>query len=365
MKIYPLLLALSLSMVASAQVPTTGLIGYYPFSGNANDFSGNQYHGNVVGPSLTLDRFGNFNSAYHFDGVNDYINLSQYVNHFNYLAPATVSVWVRTNTNVAQSLFGISDNSSNQQNISAIHIGRNTTGTLSNELIVSAYQNLNIGDKYIAGYVTTQECRFIDNAWHHIVGVYDGHQTKIYLDNTLISLTCDYGTNNGHFGNLTNPLSFYIGSRFSGSNGNFVNGDLDDIRFYNVALDSIGIAQLYYENTCVPMEPITFTDTVYIPVYDTLVINFNPTSVNSNIWLNTIKLYPNPASDVLYIESNDNSFGYQLKIVNAVGQEVYNSIINQNIVQVDLNTWTGQGTYFVYVLDNQNVIIEIKKIIIQ
>ena len=47
-----------------------GLIGYWPFNGNANDESGNGHNGIVNGATLTSDRFGNSNSAYEFDGTN-------------------------------------------------------------------------------------------------------------------------------------------------------------------------------------------------------------------------------------------------------------------------------------------------------
>ncbi|MFM8685494.1 MAG: hypothetical protein ACKODJ_02965, partial [Bacteroidota bacterium] len=50
-----------------------GLVGYWPFIGNANDESGNGNHGIVNGATLTSDRFGNQNSAYDFDG-NDFIS---------------------------------------------------------------------------------------------------------------------------------------------------------------------------------------------------------------------------------------------------------------------------------------------------
>ena len=49
-----------------------GLVAYYPFNGNAKDESGNGNHGAVNGATLTEDRFGNIDSAYHFDG-NSYI----------------------------------------------------------------------------------------------------------------------------------------------------------------------------------------------------------------------------------------------------------------------------------------------------
>jgi hypothetical protein len=52
-----------------------GLILYFNFNGDCNDSSGNGMHGIVNGPSLTNDKDGNVNSAYFFDGVDDYIQL--------------------------------------------------------------------------------------------------------------------------------------------------------------------------------------------------------------------------------------------------------------------------------------------------
>jgi hypothetical protein len=57
-------------------VPTNGLVGYWPFNGNANDISGNGNNGTVNGATLTTDRFGNTNSAYSFDG-NDWISATR------------------------------------------------------------------------------------------------------------------------------------------------------------------------------------------------------------------------------------------------------------------------------------------------
>ncbi len=50
-----------------------GLISYHPFNSNANDETGNGHDGTVYGAALTTDRFGNPDSAYRFDGIDDYI----------------------------------------------------------------------------------------------------------------------------------------------------------------------------------------------------------------------------------------------------------------------------------------------------
>jgi hypothetical protein len=69
------LLVLFNAQAQSQTLPTDGLVGYFPFNGNANDESGNAHPGTVYGATPTTDRFGNPNSAYYFDGVDNYIVL--------------------------------------------------------------------------------------------------------------------------------------------------------------------------------------------------------------------------------------------------------------------------------------------------
>src|SRR5689334_15934420 len=56
--------------ISKAQV----LVASYPFNGNANDATGNGHNATVNGPVLTTDRFGNANSAYLFDGIDDFMD---------------------------------------------------------------------------------------------------------------------------------------------------------------------------------------------------------------------------------------------------------------------------------------------------
>ena len=51
-----------------------GLVAYYPLDGNANDASGNNNNGHVaLGATPCQDRFGKANSAFSFNGVDNYI----------------------------------------------------------------------------------------------------------------------------------------------------------------------------------------------------------------------------------------------------------------------------------------------------
>ena len=88
------------------------LEAYYPFNGNANDESGNSYHGQLGDnnttskfPTLTSDRYDNADKAFSFDG-NDYIALNKYVTH-NSISEITVCAWVLS-TNTSNNKFIIS-----------------------------------------------------------------------------------------------------------------------------------------------------------------------------------------------------------------------------------------------------------------
>jgi hypothetical protein len=61
------------SQTLPTYVPQTGLLGWWPFNGNANDESGNNNNCTINGASPTTDRFNDLDRAYNFDGVNDYL----------------------------------------------------------------------------------------------------------------------------------------------------------------------------------------------------------------------------------------------------------------------------------------------------
>ena len=57
--------------------------------------SGNANHGTALGPILSPDRFGNADSAYMFDGVDDYIEVPNTNGVFNLTASWTLAAWVK------------------------------------------------------------------------------------------------------------------------------------------------------------------------------------------------------------------------------------------------------------------------------
>ena len=89
---------------------TGDLVAYYPFTGNADDASGNGHHGTVHGATLTEDRFGNPGQAYSFDGVDDYINIPNH-DSLNFRNSLSINFWMRVDQFLAREVFPISHGS--------------------------------------------------------------------------------------------------------------------------------------------------------------------------------------------------------------------------------------------------------------
>ena len=211
-------------------VPTTGLVGWWPFNSNANDESGNGNNGTVNGgTTLSTDRFGNSNNAYYFDGVNDYISNILSMNSTDSL---TISLWYLSPipTNISSTHFELweSNNLSNQ-----IHLN------FSFNPIPTGYMYTFIPG---IGQASDSMGTRTYNAWHHIVVVKAGITETVYVDNI---------PNFGQFTGTNSTLNFdkfELGREFT-TGGNLTDtyyiGKLDDIGIWNRALTQQEITDLY------------------------------------------------------------------------------------------------------------------------
>lgn len=108
-------------------------------------------------------------------------------------------------------------------------------------------------------------------------------------------------------------------------------------------------------------------DTCFISVTDTLIIKSTLVTSTPPNNTNIIKIFPNPTKDHItinfgnYIAMN----GYSIKISNSLGQSIFTTSINQQTEYIDLSTWSGNGLYFVHIIDNLGKTIEIRKIILK
>jgi hypothetical protein len=99
----------------------------------------------------------------------------------------------------------------------------------------------------------------------------------------------------------------------------------------------------------------------------TMTINTGILSTNAVAYNSTVSIYPNPANDQITIDCGnlDSVAGWNIKITNMLGQEVFSQPMNAQQYSIPLNTWTGQGMYFVKIINAQNEVVNIKKIVLQ
>ena len=93
------------------------------------------------------------------------------------------------------------------------------------------------------------------------------------------------------------------------------------------------------------------------------------TSIETNVEnpsLTTLSIYPNPAHDILYINTGTSSktgTNYSIKIVNTLGQTVFENVINNQLLSVDVSTLGANGIYFIQLIDQNGEIRDINKFI--
>lgn len=222
-------------------VPQNGLIAWYPFNGNTNDESGNGNHGTNYGATLANDRFGNGNSAYSFNGINEYIS----VNDNASLKPSiiSISVWVNVAPNQDPFMRIISKQYNEPQNFGSYQI---ITGNSNGNGKVGMTVRTGSGNSQSTNGIynwTGDVGSNIVNTWQHIVGVFDGTTVKLYQNSIFVTQVNQSG--NLHY-DLSNLL---IAKGVSGGSlpGTeiFYNGLIDDIGIWNRALTPCEINQLY------------------------------------------------------------------------------------------------------------------------
>jgi hypothetical protein len=211
------------------------LVAYYPFSGNADDVSGNGLNGTVYGGvTLTADRFGNAGSAYQFDGSDDYISLPI----FDIPRDITLAFWIKTNASCSgywpQTMFIIDRDLPNVYRDWSISLGQG--GRLL----------FNTGIPFDADYTQATNQDINDGAWHYLVVVRDSPNgvKKIYVDG-VISASAVFESSD--FENNGVPVK--IGACNSNpSTHQYFQGALDDLRFYDRALSAGEIEALFEQN---------------------------------------------------------------------------------------------------------------------
>ncbi len=202
-----------------------GLYAYYPFNNNADDQSENDLDADVYGASLTTDRFGNEDSAYAFDGLDDYIDcpdgFADFTNGF------TLTYWSYQESFSRWSRIIDFGNGSQSDNIilTPAALGQNS-------LQFQVYRGSSSDNIRIPNVIDL-------DAWTFWVAQVDAAgNAKVYKDNVLI------GQDNIGIPNNILRTNNFIGRSNWASDG-YYQGKIDDLRIYNRALYEEEIEELY------------------------------------------------------------------------------------------------------------------------
>ena len=204
-----------------------GLIAYYPFNGNANDYSGNGNNGTVYGAQLTSDKNGKHNAAYTFNGVNDFIKVPTSTSLENFDKEITISAWININkwfNSGSVGYFPILEKSDESSigGLMNLHINTSTG-------IQSIYR----------GNIAYNNYKIPLNQWVYVSFVCKNNTAYFYIDGNLIGKK----QMNGNYSYKKNsPL--IIGKDIPGL-VEYANGKIDEIRIYNRALSDSEIKFLY------------------------------------------------------------------------------------------------------------------------
>ena len=173
---------------------------------------------------------------------------------------------------------------------------------------------------------------------------------------------------NGIIGSTLDPSSVTLGKQTVVYNYTDNNGCLGSKTASTIIYDTTGTVCTSYDTTVV-IETIYDTITInnYISVTDTLIIDISLAGLSAPNNINTMKVYPNPSNDVVNIDNGDYALmnGYSIKIININAQEVFNSIINSQIIQIPVSQLGATGNYFINIYDNNLLLIESKILVLQ
>ncbi len=288
--------------------PSSGnLIADYPFSGNANDVSGNNLHGQANGAFLTDDLFGTPQSAYFFNGGSQNISVGNNT-LLNFQDGITVSCWFRPGALPEKETFILSHGSwQNRWKLSITPDKRLrwTVNTLSSVGDLDALFPLKL------------------DSFYHVAVTYTDGFMAIYFNGELHS----YRVLDGKI--RTTPTPFLMAQMLPGETGYNFKGLIDEVKIYDYALVPEEVQTLYEQDA-------TAVGEASIPKGNVLLI------------------YPNPASGRLQIASSIPI--ERLQVFNLAKQLVFEQECDVcEVMELNTSDWES-GIYVVHGVGKKGVL---------
>ena len=194
-------------------VPSDGLVGWYPFNGNANDESGVSANGEMYSLETAEDRFGNANSAFYFSGSNCTPHIETNIDFQGSSEGMTISYWL------------------NRQGSGCIY--PRLVGFWSGGNTPQSW-GMAWGNSGVLDYMDESPA---NNQWHHVLVTLDADSIHAYLNGELKGA---YGSN------VQPPLASYMSiGRMTHPAYDAFNGYMDDFGIWNRVLLPEEIESMY------------------------------------------------------------------------------------------------------------------------
>ena len=343
MKAFYTLLILLIPFVGFGQIPSyvsqDGLVGWWPFNGNSNNTVNNGIDGINYGPLPTTDRNGQENSAFYFDGIDDYILYDASLLPSN---ERTVSIWFYTeNINVG-----------NDEGRSILGYGGDPCGNSWN-MTIDNFGNFPLSED---SYEVNSHCNIFsaqasygsntpNGSWFNLVISTDENGTKIYENGVLITNT------NVYFNNTNVDNKDLIVGSLVGINGiGFLNdinnepwsGKLDDLAIWNRALSNEEVLQLYNSEDCVDT---SYSEITACESYEWNGVTYTESGTYQNLYepiLNASRYYKltmdsvtgfshAPRSTEIYFYENNQIVNYEVvELIGPFTGDSFNTLSNCN-----------------------------------
>jgi concanavalin A-like lectin/glucanase superfamily protein len=218
--------------IDASELPTNALVSYWPAEGSAKDSVGSNDGTLLNGASFAPGISG---QAFSLDGKDDYVlvpnspSLNFGVQNFS------LTLWIKTRFSrggvgtdflISKGSFGTFFNYTLQYNSNIDSLALFSVGAASGQ-----------GEEYVSAGP-----KLGDGKWHHIVGVREGTEIRLYID-------CALAARSGCFGcqiiNSTGPWNVVIGGRESPGNDPYFQGEIDEVAIYDRALSQEEIVKIY------------------------------------------------------------------------------------------------------------------------
>ncbi len=231
-----LLCALQAEAQVPAYVPHASLMAWFPFTGNAIDSTYNGHDGTVNGCTMATGRFGVPNTAYRFNGINNYIFIPAGVfvkeRSVDITASLTISAWVKS-----------SNYFYNPQ--SQIYWRGDATPATDPHMLYFISGDVRIRRDVDPGSTVTEvgtSVTGLDTNFHMMTGTYDSvsGMLRIYLDGVEKYSSYSPGLQTYPTATMYN----YIGA-VDGGTWQFFYGVMDELGIWSRALSPCEIAAMY------------------------------------------------------------------------------------------------------------------------